>query len=189
MMELLEAHGNALAGFDEVVGRIQPDDWSRPTPCSEWTVRDLVNHLVYEQLWVPDLLAGTTVAEIGDRFDGDVLGDDPVGRWRASSRAAREAWLQPGTLEREVHLGRGPVPATRYILEMTLDLAVHGWDLARGIDAPSPLGTELAETLLPPFEEQVSAFQGIGIFDPPVPVPDSASAPERLIALSGRDPS
>jgi uncharacterized protein (TIGR03086 family) len=187
-MELLAAHGKALTGFDEVVGRIAETDWARPTPCSEWTVRDLLNHLVYEQLWVPELLAGTTVAEIGDRFDGDVLGDDPVGRWRSASRAAREAWLGDGVLERDVHLGRGPVPATQYCWEMTLDLAVHGWDLARGIDAPSPLGTELAETLLPLFEEQVSQFQDLGIFDPPVPVPDTAGAPEKLLALSGRDP-
>ena len=187
-MELLAAHGKALAGFDQVVERIGGGDWSKPTPCTEWTVRDLLNHLVYEQLWVPDLLAGRTVAEIGDRYDGDVLGDDPVGRWRTASRAAREAWLQPTALERDVQLSRGPVPATQYCWEMTLDLAVHGWDLARGIDAPSPLADELAETLLPGFAEQVPMFQDIGIFDPPVPVPDSASAAEKLLALSGRDP-
>lgn len=187
-MELLEAHGHALAGFDRVVEQIRDEHWGSATPCSEWTVRDLLNHLVYEQLWVPDLLSGKSVAEIGDRYAGDVLDDDPTGRWRTTSQVAREAWLGPGVLEREVFLGRGPTPATQYCWEMILDLAVHGWDLARGIGAPSPLDDELAETLLPLFAEQVSAFQGIGIFDPPVPVPDTAGAPEQLLALSGRDP-
>jgi uncharacterized protein (TIGR03086 family) len=188
-MEQLEAHGRALAGFDRVVSQIQDADWDKPTPCSEWTVRDLVNHLVYEQLWVPELLAGKSVAEIGDKYEGDVVGDDPIGRWEATSKAAREAWVGPGALEGDIQLGRGPTPAVQYCWEMTLDLAVHGWDLARGIGAPSPLDTDVAEALLPLFAEQVSAFQGIGIFDPPVPVPDTAGAPDKLIALSGRDPS
>jgi uncharacterized protein (TIGR03086 family) len=130
-----------------------------------------------------------TVAEIGDKYEGDVLGDDPVGRWRATSRAARDAWLAPGSLDGDVQLGRGPTAKTQYCWEMTLDLAVHGWDLARGIGAPSPLGEELAGTLLPLFAEQVDQFQGIGIFAPPVSVPDTAGAPDRLIALSGRDPA
>lgn len=188
-MELLEAHGTALAGFDEVVGKITDDDWAKPTPCTEWTVRDLLNHMVYEQLWVPELLAGVTVAEIGDRYDGDVLGDDPVSRWRTTSRAAREAWLAAGVLDQDVQLGRGPTPAREYAWEMTLDLAVHGWDLARGVGAPSPLNPDLAATLLPPFEKLVSQFQGIGIFDPPVPVPDTTGPADKLIALTGRDPS
>jgi uncharacterized protein (TIGR03086 family) len=188
MMELLAAHGKALAGFDQLAGRINDEDWPKPTPCTEWTVRDLLNHLVYEQLWVPDLLNGATTAEIGDRFDGDVLGDDPVGRWRQTSLAAREAWLAPEALERNVHLSYGTAPATRYGWEMTFDLAVHGWDLARGINAPSALDIELAETLLSRFADQVKEWQGLGIFAPPVPVPDTASAPDRLLGLSGRDP-
>src|SRR4029079_8295807 len=52
-------------------------DWSRPTPCSEWSVRDLVRHLVYEELWAPPLLAGATIADIGDRFEGGIFRDDP----------------------------------------------------------------------------------------------------------------
>lgn len=188
-MKLLEAHGDALAGFDRLVGRIRDEHWDQPTPCSEWTVRDLLNHLVYEQLWVPDLLAGKTVAEIGDRYDGDVLGEEPIERWRTTSQAAREAWLQPGVLSRDVYLSRGPTPATQYGWEMVLDLAVHGWDLARGIGGPSPISDDVAETLLPLFAEQVSAFQGLGIFDPPVPVPDTATPHDKLIALSGRDPA
>lgn len=187
-MELLEAHGKALAGFDAAVGQITGEDWAKPTPCREWTVRDLVNHLVYEQLWVPELLSGMSVAEIGDKYEGDVLGDDPVGRWRSTSRAAREAWLAAGSLEGDVLLSRGAVSKVQYVLEMTLDLAVHSWDLARGLGVESPLADDVAAQLLPEFEAQIPSFQGVGIFDPPVSVPDTASPAEKLIALSGRDP-
>jgi uncharacterized protein (TIGR03086 family) len=143
---------------------------------------------VYEQLWVPDLLSGATTAEIGDRYEGDVLDDDPIGRWQQASTAARQAWLVPGALERDVHLSYGTVPATQYAWEMTFDLAVHGWDLAKGIGAPSPLDTELAETLLPRFANQAKEWQELGIFAAPVPVPETAGASDRLLGLSGRDP-
>jgi len=65
---LLEAHGRALADFDRLVRAVPADRWDSPTPCAEWSVRDLVEHLVTEQLWVPPLLAGQTIAEVGDRF-------------------------------------------------------------------------------------------------------------------------
>jgi uncharacterized protein (TIGR03086 family) len=185
-MDLLEAHGVAMTGFDRVVGQISDTDWGLPTPCCDWTVRDLLHHLVYEQLWVPDVLAGESVAEIGDRFEGDVLGGDPIGQWRASSAAARQAWLAPGVPDRVVRLNRGPLETSVYGWEMTLDLGVHGWDLATGIGAESPLDTELADTLLVNFGPVVEQWQGIGIFDPPIPVSADADSPTRLLALLGR---
>lgn len=186
-MELLEAHGTAMARFDELTGRIGERDWAAPTPCTEWTVRDLLNHVVYEQLWVPELLSGATIAEIGDRFDGDVLGDDPVGRWRVSA-AARAALSRPGALNRTVHLSSGTSPAPDYAWQLTLDLAVHGWDLARGIGTAAALPDGLAERLYGIFAGQVNRWQGAGIFDPPVPVGADARPPDRLLGLLGRQP-
>jgi uncharacterized protein (TIGR03086 family) len=186
-MELLDAHGKALAGFDWVVGEIGFGDWSSPTPCSAWDVRALLNHLVYEQLWVPDLLDGATVAEVGDRYDGDVLGDDPTGRWRETSSAAREAWLAPGVLSREVDLSFGRVPATEYGWQLTMDLAVHGWDLARGIGASSPLDDAMASLLYQRFADQIGLWGG-DYFAPPIPVGPDADPVTRLLAALGRSP-
>src|SRR3954465_5133112 len=63
---------------DRVKG-VGPDQWDGPTPCSGWSVRELINHVVGEDLWTVPLVGGSTIEEVGDRFDGDVLGDDPVG--------------------------------------------------------------------------------------------------------------
>jgi uncharacterized protein (TIGR03086 family) len=185
-MELLEAHRAAMTRFDQLVGRIGESGWGAPTPCTEWTVRDLLNHVVAEQLWELDLLAGRTIAEVGDRYDGDLLGDDPAARWRKASDEATEAVQRPGALNREVYLSRGPAPASEYMWEMTLDLAVHGWDLARAIGAETPIDAELAEALLAMFADQVPG--GPELFDPPVPVGPDADPPTRLIALLGRQP-
>jgi hypothetical protein len=80
-MDLLDAHGAAMHEFDRRVQLIADGQWTNPTPDTEWSVRDLVEHLVGEQLWVPLLLGGATVEQVGDRFDGDNLGDDPKTAW------------------------------------------------------------------------------------------------------------
>src|SRR3954447_25950451 len=106
-VSLLDRHKQALAAFDRTVHLVKADQWDNSTPCTEWTVRDLVNHLVSEQLWVPRLLGGATLAEVGDSFDGDVLGEDPVGAWESASALARQAWTEPGATDRLVHLSVG----------------------------------------------------------------------------------
>jgi uncharacterized protein (TIGR03086 family) len=76
--------------------------------------------------------------------------------------------------------------ASEYMWEMTLDLAVHGWDLARGIGAETPIDAELAEALLAVFDGQAPG--GPDLFGPPVPAGPNADPPDRLIALVGRQP-
>ncbi|MEC3979995.1 TIGR03086 family metal-binding protein [Amycolatopsis sp. H20-H5] len=187
-MELLDAHGEALQLFDRAVRAVGPEDWERATPCSEWTVRALVDHLVTEQLWAPPLLGGSTLDEVGGRFDGDVLGPDPLDAWTSASGAARAAWLRPGALRATVHVSTGLIPAEDYGWQMTADLAVHGWDLARAGGAANPIGPALADRLITELRPQIDAWQGIGFFAPPVAVPRYADAPTRLVALLGRTP-
>ncbi len=187
-MDLLDAHGRAMDVFDRAMHKVGVGDWDSPTPCSEWTVRDLVTHLVGEQLWVPDLLAGKTVAEIGDKYDGDVLEDDPMHAWTESSQAARAAWLQPGALVRIVHLSFGDVDGAEYCWQMTTDLAVHGWDLATALGLEAGMGDELATAVLDYIEPQIDQWQGTSMFAAPVAVPDDAEPQTRLVALLGRRP-
>lgn len=187
-MDLLDAHGQALDVFDRAMHKVGLTDWDSPTPCTEWTVRDLVNHLVYEQLWVPDVLAGHTIEEVGDKYDGDQLRDDPQEAWRASSDAARSAVLTPGALTGTVHLSFGDAAAEEYGWQLTTDLAVHGWDLATALGADAGIADELASAVLTYVEPQVSAWAGTSMFAKPVPVPADAAAATRLIGLLGRRP-
>ncbi|TCP50837.1 uncharacterized protein (TIGR03086 family) [Tamaricihabitans halophyticus] len=188
-MRLLEAHGMAMAAFDRVVHEVTEPQWTLPTPCSDWNAGDLVNHLVAEQLWAPWLLRGYTLAEVGDRFDGWLLGDDPVTAWEQASAVAHAAWRTPGALDGDVHVTGGQLPAETYGWQMTSDLAVHSWDLAMSIDASQPIEPELATVLLAQLEPQRELLVESGLFHAPVQVPDSATEPERLLALLGRDPA
>lgn len=188
-MDLLDAHAHALDVFDRAVHRIGLSDWDSPTPCTEWTVRDLVNHLVYDQLWVPEVLAHKTIAEVGDKYDGDQLHDDPLEAWSESSQAARAALVAPGALEGTVHLSYGDADATEYAWQLTLDAAVHGWDLATAVGAAAGMGDELATALLTYVEPNAAAWSGSSMFADAVPVADDADAEARLVSLLGRRPA
>lgn len=186
MTDALSLHATALEEFDRRVRAVRSDQWHEPTPCSDWDVRMLVDHLVTEQLWVPLLLDGATVEDVGDRFDGDQLGDDPVAAWARASAAAREAFAAPGALHRPVELSYGRRPAEGYCEEMTMDLAVHAWDLARGIGADEQLDPDLVAAVHEGVQRHAEALASTGLFDPPVPVGEDADTRTRLLALLGR---
>jgi uncharacterized protein (TIGR03086 family) len=141
---------------------------------------------VTEQLWAPLLLDGATIDDVGDRFEGDQLGADPVTAWAGAAAAAREAFAAPGVLRRSVELSYGRRPAEGYCQEMTMDLTVHAWDLARAINADERLDEALVSDVLVFVEPQVDQWAGTGLFAPPVAVGDDADAQTRLLALLGR---
>ncbi len=182
----LERFGAAMAEFDRRVRGVRAEQWRNPTPCPEWDVRALVNHVVIEQLWAPLLLDGATIDDVGNRFDGDQLGDDPVATWARAADASAAAFAAPGAARRHVELSYGRRPADGYCQEMTLDLAVHAWDLARGIGADELLDEALARELLVFIQPQVAQLAATGLFAPPVAVGDGADTQVRLLALLGR---
>jgi uncharacterized protein (TIGR03086 family) len=186
--DVLALHRRALEEFGRRVHAVGADQWGCPTPCTDWEVRHLVNHLVSEQLWVPPLLAGKRVADLGDGFAvGDVLGDDPVAAWDAAAAAAAAAFAEPGALARVVHLSYADRPGEEYAREMIFDLVVHSWDLARGISADDTLDSGLVEAVYASIEPDTD-LAASGLFEQPVPVPPDSDEQTKLIAFTGRTP-
>src|SRR4029450_5904610 len=74
--DLVDLHGRCGQRFAALVAGVRPEQWHDDTPCSEWDVRALVHHLLYEQLWVPSVFEGLTIEQVGNRFEGDLMGDD-----------------------------------------------------------------------------------------------------------------
>src|SRR3712207_9183954 len=85
------AYARGVKTFDAVLRRVRTDQWTAATPCVEWDVRTLVNHVVGEDRWVPPLLAGLTIAEVGDTLAGDLLGEDPQSAWDRARHDAERA--------------------------------------------------------------------------------------------------
>jgi uncharacterized protein (TIGR03086 family) len=184
--ELVELHHRALEGFALRVHSVAPTQWHVPTPCTDWDVHALVGHLVGEQLWAVPLLHGAGLEDAGRQVPDDPLGEDAVAAWDAAAEAVRRTVAEEGVLDRTVHLSYGDVPAAHYLRELTFDLVVHTWDLARAVDADEHLDPAAVEAVLAFVSENPDSLSASGLFAPPVPVPDGASSQTRLLALTGR---
>jgi uncharacterized protein (TIGR03086 family) len=186
MTELKDLFARAVGEFDSRVKQIKDDQWDLPTPCSDWNVRDLVNHLVYEDLWAPPLLEGQTIEQVGDRFEGDMLGEAPVAAWDKARAETLDAASQPGAFERTVHLSRGETPAVVYLGELLNDHVIHAWDLARGIGADDKLDAELVEFLYEQTKPMEDSLKATGAFGDKVEVPEGSDTQTKLLAVMGR---
>ena len=183
---LLKLHRQAADEFDRRVFVIRNDQWHAPTPCAAWDVWALVNHVVAENLWVPHVMDGATIAEVGAAFESDVLGDDPKARWGKSMTAALSAFEAPGAVDRKVHLSRGESPAAVYLEERALDLAIHAWDLARSIGTDEDLDPPLVDELWHTWQPRRRQLADSGYFGTPVTVAAGIDPQLRLLALVGR---
>lgn len=189
-MDTAALYRQAAEGFGTLVHRIGDDGWEAITPCTDWTVHDLVNHLVYEDLWAVDLFAGRTIAEVGDRYEGDILGDDPVTAWEQAVAGALEAVADPDVMDRTVHLSFGDFPGREYAMQLITDHTIHGWDLAAAIGADTALDDDLIQAIDDWFDEQhQEAYRQGGALEPPLYTPPGSDARERLLAAFGRPPN
>jgi uncharacterized protein (TIGR03086 family) len=131
-------------------------------------------------------MAGQTIEEVGDRFDGDVLGEDPKKSWDESAREAISAVRQDGAMERMVHLSFGDVPGREYALQLFADYLIHSWDLACAIGGDEELEPELVDACARWFESMEAAYRAGGAIAERPEVPDEADPQTRLLAMFGR---
>ena len=187
-MNLPELHRVASEGLTARIEQIADDQWERPTPNTEWNVRALVQHLVYGTLWVKPLLDGMTIEQVGDRFEGDILGDDPKAAWRAASSDAVAACLEPGAMDRIVHISSGDTRAENYILERVADAGMHTWDLSRALGVDDTLDPGVVEAGRKLLDKVGEEWRSWGALAPIVPTEPDASPQTLFIAESGRPP-
>ncbi|MFF7454156.1 TIGR03086 family metal-binding protein [Kitasatospora sp. NPDC008115] len=180
----------AAAGAEtaRLLRSVSEDLWTAPTPCRDWDVRALVNHLAAQHLWVCQAVAGYTPEQIGRRFEGDVLGRNPLGVWAMAVRSASRALNRPGAPDLLVHLPYGLRDAGGYARELTAETVVHGWDLSRALGESVRMPPGAARYALDEFRGYRD-LAGTGRFDPPRAAPPGADAEAVLLALTGRDPA
>jgi uncharacterized protein (TIGR03086 family) len=187
--DLVEVHGRCGRGFAALVAGVGPQQWQDGTPCSEWDVRTLVHHLLYEQRWTTPLLEGQTIEEVGDRFEGDLMGED-ASSWSALLASAIEeahaVVAQPGSLRRTVHLSFGDTPGEEYVTQLTADLAIHGWDLARATGQDATIDPDAVALLLPWAEANADLLAGSGMFGSPTEAGAGEADQVRLLRMLGR---
>ena len=172
----------AYGAVGDLIAEIRPEQWKAPTPCTEWNVRDVVEHLVGMDLVFVALIEGGPMPERG----ADRLGDDPVGAWRASSASLQAAFSRPGVLERSYAGPMGSATGAERLQIRLYDLLAHGWDLAQATGVPVRVPEDLAERSLAFVRVQLSPQPRTGRFAEPQTIEESAPAIDRLAAFLGR---
>jgi uncharacterized protein (TIGR03086 family) len=182
-----ELYARAMAATRAVMEAVRPDQWSGATPCTEWNVRDIANHIIGENLWAVELLQGKTIADVGNRLDGDLTGADPAAAYAASVTSASAACTAPGAMEATCHLSFGDYSGADYVAQLFMDSLIHGWDIARATGQDTRLDPELVRACLPIAELLTTQFRSAGVFGENLSVDPEADAQTRLLALVGRD--
>lgn len=183
-MDVTTLFARTVDFWTATVDRVGTGAWSRPTPCTEWSVRDLVNHVTGEELWAVPLMEGETIAEVGDRFDGDVLGEDPVAAAHRAAEGAKQAVEAEGA-DGQVHLSYGDEAAAEYLRQLAADHLVHGWDLAAALGGDTTLPEDLVREVAAWFRTQEETYRSAGAIGPRVPSTGDPTAD--LLAAFGRD--
>ena len=188
---------SALQELQRVLQQVPDDAWDRGTaghvtlmdPSREWTLRELVNYHAYDDAWIPDMLAGRTMAEVGeDAWKGDLLGDDPEGRSAAYAATAADAVRALDDLSRTVHCSFGDFSAEDYLWQVVSFRALRAVEFAHLLGVDDRLPDELVAGMLAYFAVHAEQWRQWGVFGPAVEPPADATDQERLLALTGRDP-
>ncbi len=186
-MELTQHLDSAMSWTGTIVNGTSTADFERTTPCHDWDVHTLANHLVGGTWMFAGALKGDDLPT-GD--PGDVVGKDPGAAYDAASAALRESAAADGALERLTILPIGTIPGQVALSLALVDTLTHGWDLAIATGQPADLPADAAAAALA-FSEQAMNDQMRGPggpFDAAVSAPADATPGERLVAFLGRDP-
>ena len=164
MADIAQLHRRALEETRSVVGGIDRAQWADATPCDGWDVRALLNHLVSGNLWAAELGSGRTIEEVGNRLDGDVLGDNALAPYDTSAEAAAAAFEAPGALDAPCAVSYGPVPGAVYAGHRFVDVLIHGWDLATATGQDATLDPELVDAAYRLLQDQADMVRASGMF-------------------------
>jgi uncharacterized protein (TIGR03086 family) len=183
--------------LERVVGEIREDQWEIVLPESfrtrrmdrRPTLREIVNYHAYDDAWVPDMLAGRTMAEAGgEKFKGDLLGEDPHGSFSAIVELACAAASEFDDLDRTMHCSFGDFPARHYFWQINQFRALRAHDIAKVIGADPTLPEELVQGIWEEVAPNAEEWRAIGVFPAAIDVPEDAPLQDRLLGLTGREP-
>jgi uncharacterized protein (TIGR03086 family) len=181
--DIVADHDRVQAAVQRLVDGVRPEQWTAATPCTDWDVRALLNHVATGNLLFTANIRGETPP---DR-SLDHLGEDPSAAFAASGRALREAFLAPGTIEGTFASPMGPTPGPALVLMRTTELLVHGWDLARATGQEPGLPEDIAERTLAAVQSRLAGMpRAGGPFAEEQAAPPGAPASDRLAAFLGR---
>src|SRR5215207_8362314 len=163
-MDLIGSLDETFRHASGVIHGVRRDQYDDKTPCAEWTVQDLLEHMI-------GVVAGLGAAAAGRSPEPFLLTSDPTGQFDRAAADAVTAWGGPGVLDRVVDGGPGPMPGRVLAGINLLDTATHTWDLAMATGQPTELPDGVAEAALDVSRLTISPEIRSGRFGPEIPAP------------------
>jgi uncharacterized protein (TIGR03086 family) len=179
-MDPLVAHQRAQDVFSRVLARVKPHQMDAPTPCEQWTVRDVIEHVIGGNERV--------VIRAGLRREPAARPGDLVQAHRATASAAQAVFAAPAGMKTMFELPIGRVPGSAFIRIRTTDALAHAWDLAKATGQSTDLDPELATQMLAASRQHMTAtLRGNGnFFGDPQPCDGGRPPADQLAAFLGR---
>lgn len=160
-MNNLEAFGAARREFQSRVASVSADQMALPTPCDDWDVHTLIDHIIAGDTFATRVLGGATVTEAVEGLIGaDAVGDDALASVRAAADAVDASFSAEGAMERRVHHPVGDIPGRKFLDFRTMDYTGHAWDLARATGQDETLDPDLVASLLSRLDEYGDVLEG-----------------------------
>jgi uncharacterized protein (TIGR03086 family) len=185
-MDIVELYERALDQAGQIVAGVSPDQFGLPTPCSEWDVRTLLEHVVGGN-WNSAATAESSPPQRGGTED--LLGDSPAEAYQRSAEAVKRAWREPGRLDQLYEMPMGTLPGQAVLSVRLLETITHGWDLARATGQAPAFDDELVQAAMAVAQANLGGERPPGFpFAPAVEVRDDLPAIDRLAAFMGRQP-
>jgi uncharacterized protein (TIGR03086 family) len=186
MTEEFTGYQRALDGLEAVLCAIPGDGWDAPSPCTEWSARDVAGHLIGGQHMIRDLAAGVVPEEVNTAPGRRFAGTDPVESWRDARKECTAA-LTPVALRRPIPFGElGEVPLRDFLAGYILEILVHTWDLAQAVGRPTRLDPDLVHHAFATARVIARPLREAGLLGPERPAPPRADELTRLLAFMGR---
>jgi uncharacterized protein (TIGR03086 family) len=188
-MEIFAALDKSHSEFEQALRRVGDDQWTLPTPCTEWTVYQVANHVVAAGDYFVALLQGASKEAALERLVApDVLQADPVSAFVMQRPRVRAAFSAPGALEKIGHHVISDMTGAQLLHGCVAETTVHTWDIVKATSNDQEIDSQLAEVALATFEQLAPIFVANGFAAPSVDIGADAPVLARLVALSGRQP-
>jgi len=187
-MDSVETLQRVIDETQRVVDNVKPEQLADKTPCTEWTVRDIINHITGGATMVRESLELGSVSpeRLGQLMGGDNVGDDCAGAFRRAATQVMAAVRVPGALEKMVVLPFGEMPGAAAVGMGIFDVTTHACDIARAT-GQTITDEQLVEIALAAGKQMVGPeMRAPGVFEDEVPVASDAPAMDRLLAFAGR---
>ena len=163
----------------EVIAGVKPDQMKDSTPCSEWDVKALTDHLIGGAAFF-------SAALLGEEPKGPPEADSPAEAYDTLAAGVVEAANTPGSLERKVQSPLGETTGGEFLFAAFMDTVVHGWDLAKATGQDTAQNGAQVEIIHQAFAPMMGALREQGAFGPEVEVPEAASTQDKMLGMMGR---